>query len=298
MSINWEKCADLPFATAAGQTTVINEKVYFGGGITDDDSKRYLVYCYSTKKDLWTTLPQLPVKWFGLGQFSGKLTAVGGVKKEGKNRSEVYTFDSHKWKSMLPPMTLARTFPAVTSLSDMLIVAGGTVQGESTSTVEIFQQLTSQWQTVAPLPIPCCNLSLVSTGDNNIFALGGYNQPSKLNQVMETSISDLLKSDVKKTKTWRTLQSSPNYQPAATTLCGNILIAAGGWKASEGKPAAKSMHVYSPATNSWIYFSDLPEPRAWSSCGILSAREMIVIGGKNEDKVKSVYRGTLDIRVV
>ena len=66
-----------------------------------------------------TTLPSLPVKWFGLGQVSDKLVAIGGVKeKEDKVTKDVYTYDerSQKWKKKIPPMLTARRAQGVLSL--------------------------------------------------------------------------------------------------------------------------------------------------------------------------------------
>ena len=296
VSIVWDQCTHLPFATAAGQSTVINGKVYFGGGITDDDSKRYLVHCYSPAEDQWTTLPPLPVRWFGLGQINGKLVAVGGVKKDKKKRTDVYVLDSHKWKStIIPPMSLARTFPAVSSLSKLLIVAGGNMEGgRSTNAVEVFQQVTSQWHQAATLPKACCNLSLINSGDT-LYALGGYDQPSLLNQVLQTSTDNLLEVHDPIKPIWRTLQISPTCQPAAAVLFGNLL-AVGGWQVPEGEVPQRGIHVYSSTADSWLYFSDLPEPCAWTTCAILSATEMLVIGGRNEDKVRTVYKGTLAMK--
>ena len=296
VSIDWEQCADLPLATAAGQSIVIDGKVYFGGGITNDDDKRYLVHCYSPTENQWTTLPPLPVKWFGLGQFNGKLVAVGGAKKDKKKRPKVYVFDLQKWKStVIPPMTVARTFPAVSSLSKLLIVAGGNIEGgHDTNTVEIFQQATSQWHQGASLPRACCNLTLIHSG-YTLYALGGYDQPSQLNQVLWTSISDLFQIQDPTKPTWRTLQSSPSYQPAPIMLLGNLL-AVGGWKLPVGEVAQKSIHMYSATTNSWVYFSDLPEPCAWTTCAVLSATEILVIGGRNEENVRAVYKGTLRVK--
>ena len=279
-----------------GESTVINGKVYFGGGITDDDNKRYLVHCYSPTENQWTTLPPLTVKWFGLGQINGKLVAVGGVKKDKRKRADVYVFDSHKWKStVIPPISLARTFPAVSSFNKLLIVAGGNMEGgRSTNTVEIFQQATSQWQQAATLPKACCNLSLVNSGDT-LYALGGYDQPSLLNQVLYTSKDDLLQAPDPTKPTWRTLQSSPTHQPAAAMLSGNLL-AVGGWQVPEGKVAHKSIHMYSTTTDSWVYFSDLPEPCAWTTCAVLSATEILVIGGRNVENVRALYKGTLTVK--
>ena len=90
-----------------GKATVINGKVYCGGGDFNDNDDKYIVYCYNPSQDKWTTLPPLPVKWFSLGQVNGKLVAVGGLKKSTFNETnDVYTYDerSQKWKQTIPPM--------------------------------------------------------------------------------------------------------------------------------------------------------------------------------------------------
>ena len=69
---------DLPIPAVYGQTTVINETVYFGGFDADKDDDEHKIYSYHSFQDVWTTLPPLPVRWFGLGQVRGKLVAVGG----------------------------------------------------------------------------------------------------------------------------------------------------------------------------------------------------------------------------
>ena len=100
-SITGKQCAEL------GKTTVINGMVYCGGGERySRDTVEYDVYCYDLAQDKWTTLPPLPVRWFGLGQVNGKLVAVGGWKRDRKGKTnEVYTYDerSQKWKQTIPP---------------------------------------------------------------------------------------------------------------------------------------------------------------------------------------------------
>ena len=77
---------------------------------------------------MWTSLPLLPVKWFGLGQVNGQLVAVGGKKENDLTTSnDVYVYDgpSQMWEQTIPPMLTARDSPGVLSLPSMLIVAGG-----------------------------------------------------------------------------------------------------------------------------------------------------------------------------
>ena len=66
-----------------GNSTVINGKVYYGGGVYDDDDEQNL-HCYDPSQDTWTTLPTLPIRYFGLGQVKGELVTVGGVKRTGE----------------------------------------------------------------------------------------------------------------------------------------------------------------------------------------------------------------------
>ena len=129
--------------------------------MANKDSDNYIIYCYDPSQDKWTTLPPLPVVWFGLGQVNGKLVVVGGVKSGSQISSEVYTYDerSRKWKQTIPPMPTARYSPGVLSLQSALIVAGGS---SYTAAVEIFKPDTSQWYRTDPLPTACQDMLLAT----------------------------------------------------------------------------------------------------------------------------------------
>ena len=295
--------------SSVGKSTVINGKVYYGG-VTDGDDDKYIVYSYDPSQDNWTTLPPLPVSWFGLGQVNGKLVAVGGENKgDNSTTNEVYTYDerSKKWQLMIPPMPTARCWPDVLSVQSALVVASGLASvGSCTDTVEIFKSDTSQWYTTDPLPTACCNISLVAIG-NTCYALGGYKLPSPLNQALYASVDDLLRNAVPANQTalsdnsdtqsaWKTLPNTPTYRPAAATLAGQLL-AVGGLKTSYGGAIMKEVYTYSPSTNSWIYISDLPAPRYGTAVAGLSSSEMLVIGGWCCGKVNTVYNGTLHLKL-
>ena len=290
-----------------GKTTVINGKVYCGGGVTGGDDDDYIVYCCDPSQDRWTTLPPLPVRWFYLGQVNGKLVAIGGRKKNtGRETNDVYTYDerSQKWKQTIPPMPTARQSPGVLSLQSANIVAGGYTRSPPyyRAAVEILKPDTSQWYRTDPLPTACQSISPVAIG-NTCYALGGYDG-SHLNQALYASVDDLLGNAVPANQTthsgssdtqsaWKTLPNTPTYRPAAAVLAG-YLLAIGGDETSERGAAKKEVYMYSPSTNSWIYISDLPAPRSRTAVAVLSSTDILVIGGwDGSGNVNTVYKGTL-----
>ena len=304
-NITWKQCANLPIELSYTRTTIINGKVYCGGGLTDDDDNEYIVYCCDPSQDKWTTLPPLPVIYFDLGQVNGKLVALGGVKTGTDNETnDVYTYDerSQKWKQTIPPMPTARSSLGVLSFQSAVVVAGGDTSTFSNA-VEIFKPDTSQWYRTDPLPIACGDVSLVTIG-NTCYALGG-DDGSHLNQALYASIDDLLGNAVPANQithsgssdtqsAWKTLPNTPIYQPAAAVLAGNLL-AIGGNETSEGGADMKEVYMYSPSTNSWVYISDLPAPLSSAAAAVLSSTEVLVIGGWDNGRVNTVYKGTLTL---
>ena len=300
--MTWKQCANLPTGISRTKTIVTNGKVYCGGGLTGGDE--HIIYCYDPSQDKWTTLPPLPVRWFGLGQVNGQLVAVGGQKKiDKKETNQVHTYDerSRKWKQTTPPMPTARWAPGVLSLQSALVVAGGVMP---TSAVDIFKLDISQWYRADPLPRGCYNISLVAIG-NICYALAGITSGLYLNQALYASVDDLLGNAVPANQTthsgssdtqstWKTLPNTPTYQPAAAVLAGNLL-AIGGKETSGGGADMKEVYMYSPSTNSWIYISDLPAPRSVTTAAVLSSTEVLVIGGWGGGKVNTVYKGTLTL---
>ena len=304
-----KQCANLPVGINNVRSTVISGKVYCGG-TTNNDDDAFFVYCYDISQGEWTTLLPLPVKWFGLGQVNGKLVAVGGRKKSNYDETnEVHTYDkrSQKWKQTIPPMSTARWSAGVLSLQSALVVAGGRTS-YYTSAVEIFKPDTSQWYRTDPLPTACVHIALVALG-NTLYALGGYKDLSPLNQALSASVDDLLGNALPANQTaqsgssdtqsaWKSLPDTPTYGPAAAVFAGNLL-AVGGYKEAPldlvVSPGIKEIYMYSPSTNSWIYISDLPAPRSRTTVSVLSSTEVLVIGGWADDRVNTVYKGTLTV---
>ena len=308
LSITWRQCAEQLTKISNGKTTIIKGKVYCGGANTDDKTDEYSIFCYVPSQDKWTTLPPLPVRWFGLGQVNAKLVAVGGSKKNSnKPTNEVYTYEQSRlsqWKQIIPPMPTARHSPSVLSLKLALVVAGG---GEPhyTAAVEIFKPDTSQWYRTDPLPKACRDISMITIG-NVCYAGGGF-ASSHLNQALYVSIDDLLGNAVPANQTthsssvdtpsvWKTLPNTPTFRPALTVIADNLFVV-GGDETSEGGTSKKEVYMYSPSTNSWIYISDLPAPRSRTIVAVLSSIEILVIGGYDDGRLTTVYKGALHLKL-
>ena len=298
-----------------GQAILVHGSVFFGAaGNATDNAAMNLVYCYDLLQDKWTTLPPLPVWGFGLGHVDGKLVSVGGIKKsDDKLTGVVYTYveRSHKWKQTLPPMPTARYALNVLSLQSALIAVGGNILGDSeTDTVEILKVDTLQWYKTDQIPKACNCISLVASG-NTCYVLGGgfghAEDATFFNQALYASVDDLVHNAVPADQTthsgssdtqsaWKTLPNTPTYIPAAAVLAGNLLAIGGAHHdQAETGDVVKEVYMYSPSTNSWIYISDIPAPRANTAVAILSATEILVIGGYNAGTVNTVYKGTLKI---
>ena len=266
------------------------------------------IHCYNLPTNAWNVLPQVDVKDFGLGRVNDQLVAVGGMYKKHnpqKLSCNLYTLTSeNKWAITFKPMPTARTAATVLSIDSALLVAGGEMcDGTSTNIVELYKIETDNWYAVESLPLPtaCQRMALVASSQT-VYAIGGYSRETlKLNQSLATSVNCLLTiadytyiCDKMKTN-WDTLENTPTYQPAATILDDNLIII-GGWETQDSEAMQEKVYIFRPATNSWIYVSDLPESLTKITCATLPSREILVVGESARDKRNKMYKGTLALQ--
>ena len=298
---------------------VVGERVCVGGGVPDSTDDAYLVFQYDPARDEWTILPPCPVFGFGLGQLSGELLTVGGVDQWEDLTKKVYHYkpESQRWEEFLQPMPTARAFLTVISTQSALIACGGDTDTISDggnvpcSIVEVFTTETSQWHTTDPLPAPCYYMSS-ATINNMGYLLGGATTANNLTpMVLYATIASLIRRATSHpqqsasaarpdstSSAWKTLQDTPLVGPAAASL-GGMLLALEGWNDTD--KILPAVHVYSPATNSWIRVEsgDLPEPRNLCTAVELSANRLLVVGGCDQDrkKMNTVFLGSFAIGV-
>ena len=314
------------------QAVVMGEKVYVGGGETEENHEYYAVFQYDLPRDEWSRLPPHHVCYFAMAQFRGHLITVGGEGAGGgvNITSKVYRFkeESQEWVEFLKPMPTARLRLSVATTPSAIVASGGLtgamgVKTVPCATVEVYSTETFQWYTADPLPAPYGFSSSVTIADT-CYLLGGYDTYEKpTTTVLYASLTSLIAKatspiathqSASRTSVWKILPDTPLKGSAAASLSGN-LIAVGGYKGKMSKPVVvvralairagasipvqPTLHTFLPFTNSWVKIKtgDLPQSRVSCTAVQLSPNTMMVIGGVDSriNLTKTVFTGTITV---
>ena len=314
------------------QAIVIGEKVYMGGGSTEDVEDDCQIFQFDPSLDEWSRLPPHQVKYFAMAQFMVNLITVGGMIQEGSITSKVYRFkeQSQKWEEFLKPIPTGRIFHSVTTTQSTIVASGGVTDHSDDAkpvpcaTVEVYNSETSQWYTADPLPVPCAGMTSVTIA-NTWYLLGGggsadNNKPiptvlyAPLTTLIQRAISPPCQS-ASPMSVWKTLPDTPLTLSAAASLSGSLLAVGGLNSANPSSSAVQALrhflgrdnksctypavHVFFPLTNSWVRVTngDLPEPCHACTAVHLSSNRVLVVGGHdNQHKgIKKIFLGSVTV---
>ena len=301
----------MPAGIVRPQVVVIGEKIYTGGGITENREDYHQVFQYDLFRDEWSRLPTHQVVLFAMGQFKGHLITVGGlIPHGGCCTGKVYRFieQSLKWEEFLKPMPTARLCPSVATTQSAIVASGGGtgIQGglpEPCATVEVYSSETSQWHTADPLPVPCGGMTSFTIADT-WYQLGGIGTDDKgITTVLYVSLTRLVQKATSPThllaspmSVWKTLPDTPLKLSAAASLSGNLLAVGG---RDDKTPASPAVYLFLPLTNSWVRVptGELPQPLHSCTAVQLSFNQLLVVGGaNNQDRsTKTVFLGSITI---
>ena len=298
----------MPVEMWVPKTTVINGRVYVGGGTADDDDDYYLVRTYDPVKDEWSTLPPAPVGYFGVGRLNGKLVIVGGMYKDEEGiTGDVHVFeeDIQQWVKSIPPMPTGLVASVVASHSSSLVVCG-TPDESSPASVFVYS---SQWHSRSPLPLSFQPLycSTVVVNDTYYIAAGREGVGSKKHPssaaVFSIPLSTLLDPNAPQDpSTWQCMPDTPCHT-SHLAAAGGCLLALGGlstacdwWDTDEvSSNISTAAHAYCPATSSWVRIGELPVQRLRCVVTTLSSGELFIAGGAspNNEHNKKAFIGII-----
>ena len=301
----WRECASMPVEMKLAKTTVINGRVYVGGGVAGDDDDEYLVRTYNPVKDEWSTLPPAPVILFGVGRLDGKLVIVGGMyRDEEEATGDVHVFeeDTQQWVKSIPPMPTGLLGSVVASHSSSLVVCG-TPDRSSPVSLFVYNSQSSQWHSRSPPPLAFNTLycSAVVVNDTYYIAAGskgGLDSEDSLTSaaVFSIPLSTLLDPNAPQDPfTWQRMPDTPCHMSHLAATGGCLLALGGLCDLDNGEALASSLtravHAYCPATSSWVKIGDLPDLRLYLAITTLSSGELFIAGGNiPNDERDRLYR--------
>ena len=175
-----------------------NNQVFVIGGFVCSMEKLFLNAVQAAQSIRWENVPaKLPGQLYGHGSvvYNGRLMVAGGYYVDKGRRS-----DSITEISLVPPFTSKqiatmpqrRYFHGVAIFGDKILIVGGRESYTSNSTlrsVVIYDITRNQFQELAPLPYPVCEMAIVKWDDDNVMIMGGVDSNDQtLNKVLMYNI--------------------------------------------------------------------------------------------------------------
>ena len=265
----------MPRAIVCPQLVTVDTAVYVA-----DRGMSHDIHRYEPQTQQWTGPLRYQYSNFSMTEVNQQLVLVGGVDastvpSKTTNTMAVYSPSQRSWRQPYPPMNTPRSYPAVATYHQHLVVAGGSdARKISTDTVEILDTSAylCQWLSTTPLPMRCRVMSSTII-HNTLYLLGGYGLDK---QVLSVSLPALTQTGEPPAQ-WRTLPDAPLEDSTAIAI-GESLLAVGG---SHGRQRSSAIHVFEQEKNMWKKVGDLPTERSYCACCLLPSREILFAGGKD-----------------
>ena len=297
----------MPVGMFRAQAAVIDDCVYVGGGLTEDEHGDFCVFEYNLSDDSWSLLPPAPVKQFGLAKLLEELIIVGGLVDHETISNKTYTFDRYNqvWKESVAVLNRPRFLLTLVESEAAIIAMGGVGKGregdlEVVSSIEILTAESLEWVLTGDLPASACVCSPSPAKEGSIlYLLGGYQTQtaaSATSRVHCSSLATLFSASGMKLNLWTLLPPTPFLQTTAISL-NKCLLALGGSEKPYSVPVHSSIHAYDVDAQQWKEVEQLPYACCHCTAVALSRQEILVLGGwvkPGERKAsRNVYRGTI-----
>lgn len=261
--------------------------MYIGGGkgCLDHDNN-YVIMMYDTSSGQWTKLPQYTMRYFTMAVIKSQLVLVGGRNHSGHKSKElgVWNAERKNWIHSFPEMLTPRSRCSAVVYQEWLVVAGGKSSGGVTSSVEVLNTDNKQWHAGPPTPVPWRDMKTAIVGDVCYFMGGATKRRSatvSTDSVYSVSFPALISHHYSKTPSgmdsqiWNEI-SGLLIEDSTPLSIGGYLLAVSGWNTHS--KAVSGVHLYNPDSGKWVKVGDLPTPRYYSICTMITDKELIAGG--------------------
>ena len=207
--------------------------------------------------------------------------------------------DKGTWRTAAP-MPTKRTEVAAAALDGKIYVVGGfekpslsnVMSFAITPSVEVYDPVTDQWSSKAPLPVGLHHIGIGVSG-GRLYVIGGYAQSalSVWNPVATVYAYDPASDS------WTERASMPTARGAlSVTEHDGKLYAVGGF---DRKANNAQVEVYDPARNEWTTAAPLPTPRDHLATATVAGKIYAIGGRTNGDYSRNLaitesYDPTID----
>jgi N-acetylneuraminic acid mutarotase len=290
-ALDWKKAAPSPFARVESPTAVIDGKVYFFGGFTDDLQASNQLDVYDPAADTWTRLKDMPTRLTHLNPAvdGSTIWLAGGFKGKhpGPVSDEVwkYSVASDTW-SAGPKLPEPRAGGGLVVVGRRLHYFGGYKADRDTNAGDHWSLSLdggTDWRREDNLPDPRGHVS-VAVLDGRIYALGGDHG----HDVTQIDVASCHRFDPATGK-WSAISGLPDgrsHFESSTIVHGGRIVIVGG-RCNASKPpryVVGDILEYDPKTDLWQAIGDLPEKVLAPSAVFVAGRIVVTGGGLNNPR--------------
>ena len=249
-------------------SVVYNNQVFVIGGCVSSMEKLSLNAVQASQSIRWENVPaKLPGQLFEHGSvvYNGRLMVTGGyyIDKGGQS-------DSITEISLVPPYTskLLATMPqrryyhGVAIFSDKILIVGGRESHRGSSafrSVVIYDITRNQFQELAPLPYPVCEMAIVKWGDDNVMIIGGADSNNK-------RLNKVLMYNIKTQKSHQLPNMKYKRRGCVAAVVRDTVIVMGG-RGEKGK-VLKSVEGFRFDRNSWEELPPMHVGRVYATAAV------------------------------
>lgn len=191
---------------------------------------------------------------------------------------DVDTCRTGTWTTAAAMPTARAQLAAVVGADGKIYAIGGSVGGNASGAVEVYDPGTDSWTTRAPMPTPRYGLATVLGSDDRIYAIGGnYNSVSSAGPSVVVEVYDPTNNS------WTSLPSLPvGRSDVAAAWSGATLYALGGYDGTTGHILG-SVATWQLGAASWSTLADpLTTARSEHAAAVMSDGKIYVLGGEHD----------------
>ena len=213
----------------------------------------------------------------------GRVLVAGGVSSlstcHPAATAEIYDPSTDSWTlSRDPPVIIGRGAIAATLRNGLVLVAGGSVCGESVNTAALFNPSTNAWSKTAGMSAPRAFHSATLVPDGHVLVIGGAAEAEAYDPAKATWTAILDPAEARwssrKPEIARTLAT-------VTALPDGRALMVGGYAASGALQS--SAEFFDPAVGGWHIDGALSTARAGHTATRLANGSVLIAGGTGTD---------------